>query len=188
MTRSEDVRGISSLGTVVLGAHDGSRAGEGRFWAWVPGCILVGLLGAQLVVLANVLDDPASAVERDYYQKALDWDAHQARQRQSHALGWQVLSSTVVAPRSGDARLRVRLLDASGSAVAGARIDVLGFPNARSSQIRQLVLAEVSPGAYEAELGPARAGLWEFRLNAVRDADVFEQALRLELPLRGKRP
>jgi len=188
MTLSDEARRISSLGTVTVSANESRLAHGGRFWSWVPVCILVGLLGTQLVVLANVLEDPASAVERDYYQKALDWDAHQSRQRQSLALGWRALAHSEIDPRSGHARLRVRLLDASGHPVTGARIGAVGFPNARSNQIRQLVLAEALPGQYEAELGSVRPGLWEFRLTAVRGAERFEQSLRLELPARGEQP
>jgi nitrogen fixation protein FixH len=159
-----------------------NAARAGRLWAWVPAGILVALLGTQLCVLASVLDDPAASVERDYYQKGLDWDAHQARQRQSQALGWKLVASTDSVPASGHVRLQVLLRDAAGHELSGVRVSVIGFPNARANQIQDLVLQEAAPGRYVVELGPARPGLWEFRLQAVRGADAFEQAFRLDLP------
>jgi nitrogen fixation protein FixH len=177
----------SPRGGAALPAHTDRGEGRaksvqaGRLWAWVPALLLVGLVGTQLVVLARVLEDPSFAIEKDYYQQAVDWDAHQARQRRSRALGWQAKALADPVPASGLTRLSVRLTDARGQALVGAQLSMLAFANTRSAQSIHGVLKETTPGFYEASLGRARSGLWEVRLNAVRGADVYEAVLRLDV-------
>ena len=179
---------VESLrGAAALPAHadpsegTGKLVQAGRLWAWVPALLLVALVGTQLVVLARVLEDPSFAIEKDYYQQAVDWDAHQARERRSRALGWQATAAADPVPASGVTRLSVRLTDARGQALVGAQLSILAFANTRSAQGIQEVLKETTPGRYEASLGRARSGLWEVRLHAVRGADVYEAVLRLDI-------
>ena len=152
-----------------------------RFWACVPALLLVSLIGAQLLVLSRVLHDPAFATEEDYYRKAVDWDAHQARQRQSQALGWHAVLSNEPALEARLTRVQARLTDASGNALVGLRVGALAFHNARSAQTIDALLKEVAPGDYAVELPSLRPGVWEFRLSAARGADVHEQVFRLEI-------
>ncbi len=171
-----------------LNAEPPASARRGQIWAWVPALILVGLLGTQLLVLRNVLDDPTFAIEHDYYQQALDWDAHRARQRSSSALGWQSHASAEVSPGTASAKLLVRLSNARGEALRGARLSLVAFHNARAAHPLQLAAAEVAPGLYEAELGDARPGLWELRLHVVRGADVYDEIVRIDVgPAKGSR-
>jgi FixH protein len=163
----------------------GKSVQAGRLWSWVPALILVSLVGTQLLVLARVLDDPSFAIEKDYYQQAVDWDAHQARQRRSRTLGWQATALADAVAASGLTRLRVRLTDAAGQALVGAQLSILAFANTRSAQGIRQVLRETTPGDYEASLGRARAGLWEVRLNAVRGVDVYEEVFRIDLDAGG---
>lgn len=157
-----------------------SRFTLGRLWPWIPAILLTTLIGAQMTVLASVLDDPTFATERDYYRKAVDWDARRATERRSQALGWTARAG--VEARSPNVNpLTVRLVDAHGAAVSGARVHASTFHNARAAHARELALSEVSPGLYGADLGPARPGLWELRLAAERGPDSFEATLRFEL-------
>lgn len=158
----------------------------GRLWAWVPALILVALLGTQLVVLANVLQDPGFATESDYYQKGVDWDARQERRRQSSALGWKSELSLGASATPGQALVQARLTDALGRPLHGAQLRALAFHNARASRTFEVRFEEVAPGSYRAELGSARAGLWELRVSAQRGADLYEQVFRLELQADGR--
>jgi nitrogen fixation protein FixH len=163
----------------------GTRAERPRrrsagLWPWLPGLILVSLIGGQLVVLMSTLDDPTFSTERDYYRKAVDWDARMARQRASQALGWSS-SAVIVRSTRGVARLQVRLADARGRAIGGAALRATVFHNARAARALELALTEAEPGVYAAELGPARAGLWEVRLSASRGSDAYESTLRLDV-------
>lgn len=164
-----------------LNAEPPAPARRGQIWAWVPMLILVGLIGTQLVVLRNVLDDPTFAIEHDYYQQALDWDAHRARQRSSGALGWKSNASAETSPGTASAKLQVRLSNAGGEALRGARLSLLAFHNARAAHPLQLEAEETAPGLYEAELGDARPGLWELRLHVVRGPDVYDERVRIEV-------
>jgi nitrogen fixation protein FixH len=154
---------------------------SGRIWAWVPGLLLAGLLGTQLLVLSSVLDDPTFATEGDYYRKAVDWDAHMARERQSLALGWLATAQVTPSAESRSA-VSVRLRDARGNAVSLAQVHAIAFHNARAAHPLELQLGESTPGEYGADLGVARPGLWELRLSASRGGDSYEATLRFEVP------
>jgi len=176
------------LSSPSLGAATTARIGPirrrrfvaARLWPWVPAMLLVGLVGTQLTVLASVLDDPTFATEGDYYRKAVDWDAHMARQRRSQALGWTARARTA---ESGSASLQlvVEIADARGVAISGARAHGVAFPNVRADRPLELALEEATPGVYRATLPMPRAGLWELRLLATRGADAYETTLRFDL-------
>ena len=163
-------------------------ASSGRFWAWVPAGILVSLLGAQLIVLHFVLDDPSFALEPDYYKKAMAWDARREAERQSLALGWQSEFSVTPSGKASRMRLRVRLRGPDGSQISGAALRIVAFANARASGVQESELRESSPGVYEGEISSGRPGLWEFRLQAQRGKDTFQQVLRREIATPGAVP
>lgn len=156
---------------------------SGRWWAWAPALILGGLLGAQLIVLSQVLHDPGFAIERDYYQKAVDWDSARAREQKSRELGWRAKCGVTPPSASKGAVFHLELEDARGGPVGGARVHVSAFHNARAGRFVELSLREVQPGVYEAELPPGKSGAWEFRISAARHAEVFEQTVRLDRSL-----
>lgn len=141
-------------------------------WWLVP----FGLLGATLVgwgvMIHLALDDPSFAVEPDYYQKAVDWDAHRARQLESERLGW---SADVHV--SDASRLVIELADARGAPLRGADVRVESFHNARAAHISRHQLVEGEPGHYAVTVPPMRPGLWEIRVLAVRGADTYRRVV-----------
>lgn len=149
------------------------------FWAASPFLLLGGLLGTQLLLLGDALDDPSFAVEDDYYEKALTWDARMAQERENARLGWQVSLSTEGFGPS--ARVIVKLRDRAGAALEGAEVRLEAFPNARASRVRSVELVEGPPGAYAAQMLVERAGLWEFRVEARRRLDRFSHVLRRDV-------
>jgi len=161
----------------------------GRGWAWAPAVLLVSLIGTQIGVLAVVLDDPTFSTEPDYYRKAVDWDAHMARNRESQALGWRARARVEPGPDTAGPRsvLAITLTGPDGEPLRGARVRVLAFHNAHAAQPLALTLGEALPGEYRAELGAVRAGLWELRLAAARGAEAFEASVRLDLAERAAR-
>jgi nitrogen fixation protein FixH len=171
---------VAPDGAEVAAREARPRRRRAGLWPWVPGLILVSLLGGQLIVLSSALDDPTFSTERDYYRKAVDWDARMARQRESQALGWSS-SARLVRSSNGTARLQVRLTDARGHAIQGAALRATAFHNARAAQPLELTLREAEQGSYEAELGHARPGLWEVRLSAQRDRAAYESTLRVDV-------
>jgi nitrogen fixation protein FixH len=157
---------------------------SGRIWPWVPGLLLVGLLGTQLTILGSALDDPTFATEDDYYRKAVDWDAHMQRERQSLALGWRASARVLGSPSAGST-VSISLLDAHGNPLSSARVHGTAFHNARAAHPLALELTESQPGEYAADLGVARPGLWELRLSVALGSDSYETTLRFDVPGRG---
>jgi hypothetical protein len=152
-------------------------------WAWAPVALLVALIGTQVTVLAAVLDDPTFSTEPDYYRKAVDWDAHMTRVRESQALGWSVRAQ-VEPPGSGSRRtpsLTLALSDRHGGPVAGARVQALAFYNARAARPLVLAPTEVTPGRYRTDFDAHHPGVWELRLTAERAGEHYEAHVRLDL-------
>jgi nitrogen fixation protein FixH len=145
--------------------------------------LLVALIGTQVSVLAAVLDDPTFSTEPDYYRKAVDWDAHMARVRESQALGWSVRAQVEpTALGSGRApSLTLAISDRQGGPVAGARVQAVAFYNARAARPLVLAPTETAPGRYRTDFDAHHPGVWELRLTAERAGEHFEANVRLEL-------
>ena len=159
-------------------------------WAWAPAALLFTLIGTQVGVLAVVLDDPTFSTEPDYYRKAVDWDAHMARVRQSQALGWSTRARLEhAAPGASRApSLIVAISDRDGEPVSGARLQALAIFNSSAARPLLLTPTEAAPGEYRAELGVFHAGTWELRLQAQRAGEHYEARLRLELARETRGP
>jgi hypothetical protein len=148
-------------------------------WAAVPAVLLTGLIGTQLVLLSGALRDPSFSVEERYYDKAVAWDSERAQERKNAELGWQLdVDARITSART--TRLVVRCVDRDGADVQGARVKVEAFHNARAGQIFRADLTEEA-SRYSAELPAARAGLWEFRLEAIKNGVRFTEVVRRDV-------
>lgn len=161
-----------------------STAKKGRFWALVP----VGLLGLTLVgwavMITIAVDDPGFAVEPNYYQKALHWDAQQAQHAENERLGWRVDLAQVSRSSSGrNATFVVRVHDHGGRSISGARISVEAFFNARAAHRISAKLTEVGNGSYRLEMPIQEPGLWEFRLAVRKGPTLFTDVVRHDVSL-----
>lgn len=143
----------------------------------------VGLLGAMVfglsVLLVIAQSDPAFAIEKDYYAKAVAWDAHRAQVEQNARLGWSVQSRVSGAPGAVEVTLSVQ--DRQGQPVTGANVSLIGFHNARAADRLERRLKETAAGTYQGELGRVRPGLWELRLVVDRDGVRFTDVQRLDV-------
>jgi nitrogen fixation protein FixH len=154
-----------------------ARQAESRnrlFWVG----LIVGLLSAQALLMFAavylIVADRSFAVEPDYYQQSMDWDARMAQQRGNEQLGWQVeLSVADEADIFGDRRFLCRLTDRQGSPLDGAAIDLVAFPHARGSDRSSATLTPLEDGLYETTLRIARRGKWEFRLVVEHQGETF---------------
>ena len=160
-----------------------ARSGSG-IWPFVPVVLLGGMIGGLVLMMRIATDDPNFAVENDYYQKALDWDATQAQARKNKSLGWSI----TLRPRQSGQRteLRARVLDKEGKPVAVSRLTVEAFPNAAASKRTTLTLKPTASGDYRAFLAPSHRGLWEFRFVVEAPRGRFTQTLREDLKLGGE--
>ena len=148
---------------------------NGLWFPYLLVAILVGSVAGNIYMVTTAANDPAFAIEPDYYQKAVDWDRLQAEKAASDALGWHVVV---------DARfdgLRIRLNDRWGRPVTAAVVDVEAFPNARAQYRVRGRMADRGEGVYVFERPFDRPGIWEYRLTAVRDGDRFLHTTKTEL-------
>lgn len=169
-------------------------------WALFPVALLGGLMSlvGTLVVIAT--RDPGFAVEPDYYQKAVDWDARRALEARSAALGWKAAWSFDTEPLTPDgpsaidaalhaatpgARVTLTLTDAAGRPVDGATVQVTALHNARANAQQALTLSELDAGRYSGSWLVTRDGLWEFRLTVMRSGEHFTATHRAELSALG---
>lgn len=148
----------------------------GRAWLWPAAIVAVLILhlAGWLAVVAIATRDPTLSVEPRYYDKAVRWDETAAQLQENKELGWSArIEIETEASPLGERRLACRVLDRTGSPVAGAQVDLVFFHHARAAERQELRLVEESPGLYSGRPRMAREGLWECRLTVRRGAETF---------------
>lgn len=156
-------------------------------WWMIPVALLVASVGGQVVLAYAATSDPSFAVEEDYYQKAVDWDAKRAQDAVNEKLGWQVKVEPMNASLRGPVLLSATLIDRAGKPISGATLDVEAFHNARMNQKTKVTLVEKAPGRYQAELSVRRPGLWELRFRAVKSPDTFTSVVQRDVGAESAR-
>ncbi len=157
------------------------KRGIGSIQRW-PAAIVAVLVaqmgfGIWMARLAN--SDPHFAVESNYYNKAVNWDATMAQARTDRALGWKA-ATTLTRTSGRGAALRVTLVDSLGGVLQADSVQVEALAIAHASQPDSLALRPDGVG-YTAPIVDAGAGLWEVNVRAVKGRDVFTARLRTEL-------
>lgn len=141
---------------------------------------IIGLIGLNMAIVGATIyfatHDPSAAVEPDYYQKAVDWDADARERARSERLGW---TASVELDAPGE--LSVRLTDRDGHAVAGAQIVVRAFAVARAGDRQTLTCTETQSGRYVAPIAVSRRGLWQFHVDARRAGDHHVSVIERDL-------
>ena len=160
---------------------------KGWYWPWIIVALLVATAVGQGVMLYAATHDPSMAIEPDYYRKAVDWDTQMAQDSANRALGWTAQASVGGVDANG-AEVVVRLGDAGGAAIGGARVRVTAIHNLDGARHVEGTLAERAERSYGARLPLHRPGMWEVRVDAVRGADHFTASLRAEAALAPARP
>ena len=154
---------------------------KGMGWPIGVAVILGATIVSNIVVMRIANDDPAFAIEPDYYKKAVAFDSTLATERESLALGWTATSTLVMGRGDGEATLTVVLDNAQHQPVRGATVTVVALANSRSSDRHAASLREVAPGRYEAAVAARIAGQWEVRIDAVRGAEHFVASTRTDM-------
>jgi nitrogen fixation protein FixH len=144
------------------------------FWVGLILALLGGQILLMLVMTYLATADASFAIEPDYYQKGIHWDAEVAQQRENARLAWELdfeLGET--ASVFGERAFVCTLADADGRPLDGAAIDVVAFAHARGNERAAIVLTPAGDGRYESELRITRNGIWEFRFVVRRGPDTF---------------
>jgi len=146
---------------------------KGLQWpAAIVGMLLLNVGVCAVTVTAALRDPASSAVESDYYRKAVDWDADRAAWSPLERVGWTARARLV------GGRLRVEVTDRNGDPVTleHGRAEVFhrADPGAR--------VGTALDGFGFAEVAPERAGFWTVRVwlesGGVKSAGELE--LRVE--------
>jgi nitrogen fixation protein FixH len=159
-----------------------------RAWRW-PAMVIALLAGQVMLILVMAyvaVSDRSFAVEPDYYEKALHWDAAQKQSRTNERLGWIVqvaVSQQADLLRNREIRCTVR--DRSGSPIEGASVELLAFPHARGTERSKVTLDPQGAGCYSTSMRVARGGLWEFRIAARRGEELFTAVVRQQVNAPG---
>ncbi len=158
---------------------------SGRFWMLVPVLLLGASVAGWIVMVRLAVDDPGFSLEPDYYRKAVEFDAREARRRAADDVGFRVDVESFV--RDGaTTRLRVRARDRAGVELTGAMLRGIGFSNARAKNVVPLSFRAESDGVFVAEFDEnVHLGLWELRLEIVRGETEVERVIRAELSDSG---
>lgn len=151
----------------------------GVLWPMGITAILCSTIAANLFVMRLANDDPAFAVEPDYYRKAVQYDSTMAQERRNLALGWQVTADFEPITPDGPTGVRVDIHDAAGHPVTSATVAVMARFNARANDTLTTGLVERVPGEYAADLPIRTPGEWEVRIDVVRDDARFSARRRI---------
>lgn len=144
--------------------------------------MIFGILGMSAVANAMLIRfavaDPTFAIEPNYYDEALAWDARVAQREANARLGWK-LTPHLQKRADGDAELVLDAVDADGAPLDGLAVSVNASPNLCA---RQRVRTELVSG--RGSVGPACPGLWQLAVDARRGDDHFTELLVTELGAR----
>lgn len=132
-------------------------------WALFPVAMIAGTVVFAAISVAIAVGD-GTAAEPDSYRKSVAWDAHRAQVAQNGLLGW-VLTPTVTGGGGvdGTVQLRIGVADKHSVPIDGGRVVAEVVPIRDADSRVTLVLAEVSPGMYEAACPVRVSGQWEIR-------------------------
>lgn len=149
--------------------------------AWPIGIttILATTIAANIWVMRIANNDPAFAIEPDYYRKAVQFDSTMADARRARALGWGVSAALSAVGSDGRATLTVSMRDAAAAPLTGAQVSAMARFNARANDTITVVLREATPGAYTATLPIAHVGEWEVRIDATREGARYSHRARI---------
>lgn len=153
---------------------------QGRWW---PVGIVAALgltVGGNIWVAMIAKADPSFAIEENYYQRALQFDAQRGVEQRSEALGWSLELQHGAASASGTT-LTARLTDSTGTPVTDAAVQVRLTRVARSQQSFPVTLS-AEDGVYTAQVPLDAAGLWDVAVEARRGPARFVASRRLDVP------
>lgn len=156
---------------------------RGLFWAAVPVLLLGASLAGVGAMVSIAVHDPSFALERNYYERAVHWDAQREQEATNERLGYAF--TLALRPAEDGTELEVELADHARVPLSGAEVKVEAFANARAGERRFLTLVPAADGRYRASLGRARAGLWEFRFDVHAGGEHFTRTVREDIPAAG---
>lgn len=153
---------------------------SGRAWPIGVALVLALTVVANIGIYVVATDDPTFVIEPNYYAKAIGWDSTMAQDRRSALLGW-VLTPEAKPSHAGRAALTLRLADASGRPLGGARVHMEGVNNADPAGAVAMNVVADANGVAATSMPVRHGGLWELRFDVRRGSDRFTTVRRVEI-------
>jgi hypothetical protein len=152
-----------------------------RMWPIAIVGVLAVTVGANVWILYEANHDPnASALESDYYRKAVAWDSTMAQADRDSALGWRLDATPGTLDPAGTV-VAVTLADRGGVPLAGARIALVAIHNLEAAHELFATGVTGGDGRVVVRLPMHHAGLWELRFDVRHGADRFTSILRRDV-------
>lgn len=145
-----------------------------KFWMLLPVFLLLSSLALGVTTVLFATNDPAFAVEENYYERGNHVDEQLAERAETVALGWKMrLINRSFEAGSARTMLRFRLLGPDDAPLLGLSGDLHAFHNARAANVQTVALRPdpQEEGVYLADLAIDRAGWWVWRYDLQRDGD-----------------
>ncbi len=153
-----------------------------HFYMALPVLLLGMSVCFQMTACVMASRGNGAEIERDYYDRALNWDDYQKTVAASRKLGWRVeIQTDRMQQRGGELGVTFVLLTKDGEPVEGATGLIRAFQNGRVDEMLELDPVAVGPGLYRATFHPRRTGLWVWRLRFERGDEVFVEETRTTL-------
>lgn len=159
-------------------ASDTERRGSWIPWIFVAGFGLVVLVNGTMIWIATATW--TGIATNRAYDKGLTYNRNLEAAARQEALGWQAsISAALEGERSGT--IEVALSDDEGRPVGQAEVVVTFERPTHEGYDFALPLTQTGRGAYAAAFDVPLLGLWDLRLVATRDDDLFVASERLLL-------
>lgn len=158
-------------------------------WAMVPVLMLSFTITAATVILTlSFADSNVTAVEPDYYRKALAWNDYRKQLAENGALGW-VVTSTFVAGENDPALARLELVaaDKYGVKIEHAVVRAEFIPILSADSRVELALEESSGGHYAIDVPLRVNGMWEIRITIQSKDRVYSDRFRRHISFGKQR-
>ncbi len=173
---------VGEAGRVVATSlRAGKQAGRGWQWPLLVVALLAIPVAAHAFLIAKALRDPGLAVERDYYKRAVAWDAEMAQQRDNGTLAWQVSVEPGPLQPTGTTAT-VRALDSRGQPLPNATVRVRARHNARPAETAEATaLTDIQGRATVALVGLQSTGLHAFGVEVAAGPVRFTATRRRDI-------
>lgn len=157
-----------------------------RWPIFLGGLLAMPIVACAVLVWVATRPDSPRPIE-DYYEAARTWDADEAVQSASRALGWTVHYQlpTDIPHIAGMPRpIDITVSDRAGNPVCGleGRLFALRPADTRLNQSGEIVPLPQAPGVYRTLVRLDAPGTWELRLDAQQQSMRFVHAARMDVP------
>lgn len=163
---------MQTAGTLVpptaLSENEPSEDASRYLWCGV----VMGLLCLQLVgcVFALIMATTSSsmAVIPDYHQKAMQWDAYQAEQAATAALGWkETIDVSGTIDIMENRFITIRIEDTDSNPLDINQMEATIYHHADAATLHEVKMEQLAPGTFRGKLRIRKAGLWQVETKIV---------------------